>query len=77
MNESGRITPNARLASRASRMDFEGQDEENDSGQISAREPLQNRDYLSKDIYDNKVQYAKQAAAMRKRTQTPSDKVSD
>jgi hypothetical protein len=59
--------------SRASRMDFEMEDE--NDGQISAREPLQNsgRDY--KDIYDNKLRYEKSQVNIQKRTKTPIDKV--
>ena len=47
-------------------------DEEEIEGQISAREPLQNREYMSKDMYDSK--YGKQIS-LRKRTKTPIDKV--
>lgn len=74
----GRATPSSRHfinPSRASRMDFDPDDDLPD-GQISAREPLQNRDaYMSKDV-DNreKTQFAKQTMALRKMTQTPVDK---
>lgn len=57
-------------------MDYDPDDELPD-GQISAREPLQNREsYMSKDV-DNreKTQFAKQTMALRKMTQTPVDKV--
>lgn len=59
--------------SRASRIDFDVEDE--NDGQISAREPLQNsgRDY--KDIYDNKLRYEKSQVNIQKRTKTPIDKV--
>lgn len=74
----GRATPSRHFInpSRASRMDYEA-DEEVHEGQISAREPLQNRDtYMSKEV-DNreKTQFAKQTMALRKMTQTPVDKV--
>lgn len=72
----GRMTPTSRLQlnpSRAtSRVDFELMDEESGEGQISARDPLQNRDYMSKDMYESK--YGKQIS-LRKRTKTPVDKV--
>ena len=75
----GRVTPSRHFLnpSRASRMEYEA-DEELPEGQISAREPLQNRDmYSSKDV-DNreKTQFAKQTMALRKMAQTPVDKVS-
>ena len=72
----GRVTPTNRLQlnpSRAtSRIDFEPMDEDSGEGQISAREPLQNREYMSKDMYESK--YGKQIS-LRKRTKTPIDKV--
>ncbi|XP_048775139.1 cyclin-dependent kinase-like 5 isoform X4 [Ostrea edulis] len=72
---TGRMTPTSRLhmtPSRASRIDFDVEDE--NDGQISAREPLQNsgRDY--KDIYDNKLRYEKSQVNIQKRTKTPIDK---
>ncbi|XP_062593139.1 cyclin-dependent kinase-like 5 isoform X2 [Saccostrea cucullata] len=72
---AGRMTPTSRLLmtpSRASRMDYDIEDE--NDGQISAREPLQNsgRDY--KDIYDNKHRYEKSQVNIQKRTKTPIDK---
>ena len=74
-DNTDRITP-SRLQfnpSRAtSRIDFDPMDEEGIEGQISAREPLQNREYMSKDMYDSK--YGKQIS-LRKRTKTPIDKV--
>ena len=74
-DNTDRITP-SRLQfnpSRAtSRIDFDPMDEEEIEGQISAREPLQNREYMSKDMYDSK--YGKQIS-LRKRTKTPIDKV--
>lgn len=62
--------------SRASRLDFDGDDEVID-GQISAREPLQNRDMHMGKETDNreKTQFAKQTMALRKMAQTPVDKV--
>ncbi|XP_060607723.1 cyclin-dependent kinase-like 5 isoform X2 [Ruditapes philippinarum] len=73
----GRATPSRHFInpSRASRLDYDP-DEELPDGQISAREPLQNREtYMSKDV-DNreKTQFAKQTMALRKMTQTPVDK---
>lgn len=75
----GRVTPSRHILnpSRASRMDYDN-DEELPDGQISAREPLQNRDmFTSKDV-DNRerTQFAKQTMALRKMAQTPVDKVS-
>ena len=73
----GRATPSSRHfmnPSRASRLDFTEEDELPE-GQISAREPLQNRDlFISKDV-DNreKTQFAKQTMALRKMAQTPVD----
>ena len=77
----GRATPISRNymnPSRASRLDYDPMDEEMPDGQVSAREPLQNRDMYSKEsIMDNreKTQFAKQTMALRKMTQTPVDKV--
>ncbi|XP_053399121.1 cyclin-dependent kinase-like 5 isoform X3 [Mercenaria mercenaria] len=73
----GRATPSRHYInpSRASRMDYDHEEEMPD-GQVSAREPLQNREtYMSKDA-DNrdKPQFAKQTMALRKMTQTPVDK---
>ncbi|KAL4229982.1 Cyclin-dependent kinase-like 5 [Mactra antiquata] len=74
----GRATPSSRHfinPSRASRMEYDV-DDDVPEGQISAREPLQNRDlYITKDV-DNreKTQFAKQTMALRKMTQTPVDK---
>lgn len=76
----GRATPISRNymnPSRASRLDYDPMDEEMPDGQVSAREPLQNRDMYSKEsIMDNreKTQFAKQTMALRKMTQTPVDK---
>nr|XP_022324637.1 sporulation protein kinase pit1-like isoform X2 [Crassostrea virginica] len=72
---AGRMTPTSRLhmtPSRASRMDYDF-DDEND-GQISAREPLQNSLQDYKDIYDNKHRYDKSQINLQKRTKTPIDK---
>lgn len=49
-------------------------EDEND-GQISAREPLQNSVQDFKDVYDNKHRYDKSPINLQKRTKTPSDKV--
>lgn len=76
----GRATPVSRNymnPSRASRLDFDPMDDDLPDGQISAREPLQNRDMYSKEtVMDNreKTQFAKQTMALRKMTQTPVDK---
>lgn len=59
--------------SRASRMDYDMEDE--NDGQISAREPLQNSVQDFKDVYDNKHRYDKSQINVQKRTKTPSDKV--
>ncbi|VDI67132.1 cyclin-dependent kinase-like, partial [Mytilus galloprovincialis] len=69
----GRVTPTSRFnpSRTTSRIDFEQMDEDSCEAQISAREPLQNRDYMSKDMYESK--YGKQIS-LRKRTKTPIDK---
>lgn len=70
------MTPTSRLhmtPSRASRMDYDMEDE--NDGQISAREPLQNSVQDFKDVYDNKHRYDKSQINVQKRTKTPSDKV--
>lgn len=70
------MTPTSRLhmtPSRASRMDNDMEDE--NDGQISAREPLQNSVQDFKDVYDNKHRYDKSPINLQKRTKTPSDKV--
>lgn len=72
---TGRMTPTSRLhmtPSRASRMDYDMEDE--NDGQISAREPLQNSVQDFKDVYDNKHRYDKSPINLQKRTKTPSDK---
>lgn len=72
---TGRMTPTSRLhmtPSRASRMDYDMEDE--NDGQISAREPLQNSVQDFKDVYDNKHRYDKSQINVQKRTKTPSDK---
>ncbi|XP_052674548.1 uncharacterized protein LOC128156436 isoform X4 [Crassostrea angulata] len=72
---TGRMTPTSRLhmtPSRASRMDYDMEDE--NDGQISAREPLQNSVQDFKDVYDNKHRYDKSQINLQKRTKTPSDK---
>ena len=77
----GRATPISRNfmnPSRGSRLDYDPVDEEMPDGQVSAREPLQNRDMYTKDsAIDNreKTQFAKQTMALRKMAQTPVDKV--
>ncbi|XP_069129837.1 cyclin-dependent kinase-like 5 isoform X3 [Argopecten irradians] len=72
---AGRMTPTTRLhlnQSRASHLDF---DDDVEDGQISAREPLQNWEYSTKDgLYSSRHQYAKAAASLRKQTRTPVDK---
>lgn len=72
---TGRMTPTSRLhmtPSRASRMDYDMEDE--NDGQISAREPLQNSVQDFKDVYDNKHRYDKSQINLQKRTKTPIDK---
>lgn len=72
---TGRMTPTSRLhmtPSRASRMDYDVEDE--NDGQISAREPLQNSVQDFKDVYDNKHRYDKSQINLQKRTKTPIDK---
>lgn len=72
----GSATPSRFMnPSRASRLDFDGDDEVID-GQISAREPLQNREMHMGKETDNreKTQFAKQTMALRKMAQTPVDK---
>lgn len=54
-------------------MDYDMEDE--NDGQISAREPLQNSVQDFKDVYDNKHRYDKSPINLQKRTKTPSDKV--
>lgn len=72
---TGRMTPTSGLhmtPSRASRMDYDMEDE--NDGQISAREPLQNSVQDFKDVYDNKHRYDKSQINLQKRTKTPIDK---
>lgn len=54
-------------------MDYDMEDE--NDGQISAREPLQNSVQDFKDVYDNKHRYDKSQINLQKRTKTPIDKV--
>lgn len=72
------MTPNTRLhlsPSRGSRLNY---DDDDIDGQISAREPLQNWDYGTKDgSFSSRAQAQyKAAVSLRKQTRTPIDQVS-